>query len=227
MAFQKATRAAAWIRNLISGYIRDCDTKQTIPTDIYNLCILYFMPKDRFLVHGELILIKSSGSDVDCNDIACSNQLTLKNTKNGWNTIYGEFVITNNYKSIIKWIIRVDVDYCAIGIDSSNHEQINSFASRSNKHEHYIWYGHLGEFYLLKDMDTTGTFKFKRGDQVQVKLNVNERKLIFNKNNEDKGKEVYGIDMTKEYRLVVSILYNPAKTAKENGTVQINDFEIL
>ena len=74
---KKAKRAPQCIKDLIFGYIRRYETQTAVPNDICYLCILYYLMKDRFIKHGNLIDIQSSDSSVNLQDIACPNS-TMK-----------------------------------------------------------------------------------------------------------------------------------------------------
>ena len=196
----EAKKANQRAKDLINGYIRSqYSNNNVIPVVINYICLLYYLIKDKFGKHGKLLEVSSnSGSHI----------VESNNSSMIWNTVYGTVDIDVNKftNMIVHWTFKIEYKYVVIGIDSSDSEYTERFGwGTNNDKNHYGWYG-MGILYSKCPWEKSGNPQFVKGDIIKMELNVPQKVLKYYKNDQDIELQFDDIDVTKTYRLSVSIL---------------------
>lgn len=200
------------------------------PTMINYLCLLYFVINEKFnaesmakIDKNALKLSSSTNNKYHENDMV---ETQPSSDNGGWFTAYGDNIIdvNKNANCIITWTIKIYKAYCAIGIDSSDCKMINDWCFNlwRNKSQYYGW-GYSGQLHAFKQ-NVRYNSGFKDGDIIKMELNLQSKSLKYYVNDNDMNFGFDDIDITKTYRLAISLFVDQSV---ENVKVQILDFNIM
>ena len=209
---KQATNINQREKHLVNGFIR-LGYQYDIPVIINYICLLYYLVQDKFDKHGRFLKVSSKGDIVE--QISNCSFLTV------YHTVYGKVAVNiKTFKNrTASWEFKIKDRFIAIGIDSSNYEKTEEFCfGYTNKSNNYGWYG--GDGHLYSNSSFKSCEAMQNGDIIRMELNGNKRTLKFYKNDKDINLQFNNVDISKTYRLAISI-YN------STNAVQMIDSEFI
>ena len=220
-------------KDLIFGYVRKANDSlsSTIPVMINYICLLYYylVPEKFIKCSSECMQIASSENDGRTNDI-----VRMKDGC-GWSNMHGNVIInpTENPKVTAAWRVKIDADLCVIGIHSmygddttcygdaytANIDEETGNMTQTRMSPNYGWQGDLKTI-ISHINKKRGMDEFKRGDMIEMRLDLSEKTLRFQKNNKETNIVFNNIDISANYHLMIRT------TADSESSFQIIDFDI-
>ena len=202
---------------LVSGYIRAIQkefNERIIPTEVIDLCIIYYFITEFFSKCGKDMKISAD-----------NDSFTTKLEGYSWNTAYGNNIIDMNKTPnlIYEWTIQCTEKYFILGLESTDFKNINTDISDSGRYfykdtkqkcKYYGWYtaSSLHTNNYMNDAIHHKTFNEDWSSDLQdidreimMELNCKNKTISYSVNNKNYGIAFKNVEATQQYRLGVSM----------------------
>eukprot|EP01083_Nonionella_stella_P086129 239068_1 len=202
--------------DLVLGFIHKMESllpNQIIPSEIKQLCLMYYHLKERFTKCGTELCISSNINKFD----TCTVQRSNPNHFSWWNTVYGKIVIdgTTHRNGVYWWrfkLIQINAE-CVIGITTcTDHSNRNGYDPMfSNKPSKFYalstakkpLISHRFELWNYHD-ECHHAEPFKANDIIVMELDTKDRILKYYQNGNEIG-SIDNIDMSVTYNVAISM----------------------
>ena len=197
-------------KDLVSLFIKNMEKElngKIIPSLIITTCILFFYAKEFFSSIGEymvtddeLLTLKISSNDNNPNS-----------QKIARNSAYGNVVIDDKYHCIYIWtikLLKVDVFYTYIGMDSSNKQYINENFTSDRLYNYYAM-DHCGSKHNHIEGEEEYGVEFGVNSIVKMEVNTKEKTIEYWVNGKSQGVAFKNVDFDDcVYYFAVSLCTN-------------------
>lgn len=204
---------------LMFGYFRTVSKEMiksyydNIPDLIVYICLSYF-----YHTHfGYLGLLTVLSKD----------KRTITKTSSSWVGInYGSETIHSLDKCVCRWRLKINkrnTEHIYIGIGTAGYENLQNIWRNYGRHpntEYYLYSGNGDK--INHEINTILSRKYgeeyKKGDIIEVELNLSDRRVTFYKNDESQGIAFRYIKTAKDlyYKLMVTMYGKNTKVTLEN-----------
>ena len=171
---------------IVHGYIRQIEKivisdHHEIPTDIKNLCLLYYFDKtEEFDKHSRLLQISSINDK--------HNNLVEHTQNKSWYSVYGQFIVDpeSNPYSVYKWTLKYGHVHSGsspsigiVGADGDLPTEKYCFMNPTN-YDYFAW---ESAWSGLRDKENTNSLRYgsnrrpRNGDVIIMELNVTNNSL--------------------------------------------------
>ena len=169
------------IKDIVYGYIRQKNKELSlgiIPSLIKSICLLYFYESEYFLIAANGI------------EISEDKRTIVKRSNVGWTTtVYGNQWVESMTNNIIKWKFKIvnavgEGSGIAIGIVASD-DCLNKDFCYATDRISYCYSSYPVKMLNGQSYDKHNAFKIKNDDIVTFILDLGQRKIFYNKNNDN------------------------------------------
>ena len=219
MSLKLAEKADQRSKDLVFGYIRECN-HQLIVLEINLLCLIfYYCIPEKFIKCASMMKILSS----DETDDKKSDMVKVFKEESVWimDNAHGNLIINprNNPEMIVIWTIKINAKDSIIGIHSNYDTKDILPYGESGGTANYGWWGAEGQKLDINET-THSVAKFEDGDTIKMELNLSLQRLRFYRNGKLSDVGFNDIDMKTNYHMMMR--FQPYK----GSSVQLIDFDI-
>ena len=213
-AFDRIKDVDPWSECVVFGFIRCIEQSlsqiQSIPIEIFSMCLLYFYNPEYFTKHGDHIILKDDNKTME-HDLAPA-----------FDTVYGNLEIDKGHYIECSWTFEINklAFDTIIGIGMSCGKEIvnDIFTDHENTFAYESY--DRGEIYGKGVLKGLYGCRLHEGDIVEMTLNVENKTLRYSVNSKDQGIAVQDIDFDDDIKYVMAIY------SDEQSIVKLLDFQV-